>query len=105
MTTQLSIPTVISLPSRRLLTTILFVSTLSAGLCNLRERATTDAAIGMNATTMVVCQIEGPQMGTDLDNNEERELDEEPEQSLDDTQLVLSLQAADDVDLEMDANL
>ncbi|KAH9011428.1 hypothetical protein EDB83DRAFT_2234081 [Lactarius deliciosus] len=40
-----------------------------------------------------------------LDNNEELELDEELEQSLDDTQLALSLQTADDVDLEMDADL
>ncbi|KAH8979150.1 hypothetical protein EDB92DRAFT_1806699, partial [Lactarius akahatsu] len=40
-----------------------------------------------------------------LDNNEELELNKELEQSLDDTQLALSLQTADDVDLEMDADL
>ncbi|KAH8992238.1 hypothetical protein EDB92DRAFT_1797446, partial [Lactarius akahatsu] len=40
-----------------------------------------------------------------LDNNEELELDGELEQSLDDTQLALSLQTADDIDLEMDADL
>ncbi|KAH9002873.1 hypothetical protein EDB84DRAFT_1281682 [Lactarius hengduanensis] len=46
-----------------------------------------------------------PQADSNLDNNEELGLDEEPEQSLDDTQLTLSLQTADDVDLEMDADL
>ncbi|KAH9080653.1 hypothetical protein EDB83DRAFT_2513615 [Lactarius deliciosus] len=40
-----------------------------------------------------------------LGNNEKCELDKELEQSLDDTQLVLSLQIADDVDLEMDVDL
>ncbi|KAH9028546.1 hypothetical protein EDB84DRAFT_1606274 [Lactarius hengduanensis] len=46
-----------------------------------------------------------PQADSNLDNNEELGLDKEPEQSLDNTQLTLSLQTADDVDLEMDADL
>ncbi|KAH9003933.1 hypothetical protein EDB83DRAFT_2237225 [Lactarius deliciosus] len=42
----------------------------------------------------------------DLDNDElELRLDEEMEQSLNDTQPVLSLQTADDIDLEMDTDL
>ncbi len=41
----------------------------------------------------------------DPESNEELELNEELEQALDDTQPVLSLQTADDVDLEMDADL
>ena len=37
---------------------------------------------------------------SNLDNNEELELNEELEQALDDTQPILSLQTADDVDFE-----
>ncbi|KAH9006656.1 hypothetical protein EDB83DRAFT_2323918 [Lactarius deliciosus] len=42
---------------------------------------------------------------SDLDNNEERELDKELEQTLDDTPPAPSLQSVDDIDLEMDADL
>ncbi|KAH9161003.1 hypothetical protein EDB89DRAFT_1861941 [Lactarius sanguifluus] len=50
--------------------------------------------------------LNGPEVpDSNLDNNEELELDEELEHSLGDTQPDLSLQTADDVDLEMDADL
>jgi hypothetical protein len=42
--------------------------------------------------------------GNNCDNDEEPELDEDLAQALDETQPVLSLETADDVDLEMDTN-
>jgi hypothetical protein len=43
--------------------------------------------------------------GNNCDNDEESELDEDLAQALNETQPVLSLETADDVDLEMDADL